>query len=275
MNSMNTNVRPRSRASLKRARVVLWVMIAASLAALVAMVEGTVRFENPLPGGVFRYDGWLIILFALAALTGCGLGLCYAVRFVSKGTTSDEPVRTGGAEPGARSIGRRAKQLLVVLAAMVGGALIFYVGAYYVMWLILEVGAYVLPYVLLLLMEFGCFWYGKRWASRPVAAERSQGGEAEAQTDETKRIEDLRGVRRFGARLWLTYRAEVIGIVAGVAYLIAGVLFVVDGFDLRGSERLQIDGREKSGRIQELPEKIDSLRAGLPSEVDSRSASAQ
>lgn len=275
---MNTNAIPRSQASVKLARIVLWVMIVATAAALVAMVEGEVRFENPLPGGVFRYNGWLIVLFALAALVSCGLGLCYAVRLLAKEKDESRETARSEDEPSeARNTSRRVKQLLVVLGVVVGSALISYVGAYYLMWLILEVGAYVLPYVLLLLMEFGCFWYGRRWARRPVVVGEPNGrGEAAASDgEETGPDGQQHGRRRGMARLWEKHRAEGIGVVAAVAYLIAGLLFVVDGFDLGRSDVPQVEIRKKSGESVGTPQGVDSLRAGEPSESGSRSASVR
>lgn len=272
----NTRAIPRSQASLKLARIVLWVMIVATAAALVAMVEGEVRFENPLPGGVFRYEGWMIALFALAALIGCGVGGCYAVRALARKAGAEEAASPAADRPREhKGKNRRIEQLLVVLGVLVISALISYVGAYYLMWLILEVGAYVLPYLLLLLMEFGCFWYGRRWARRPVVVGVPQGGEAQASADEAGPEGQQHGRRRGMARLWEKYRAEVIGVVAAVAYLIAGLLFVVDGFDLGRSDVPQVENRVQSGESVGTAGKVDSLRAGQFSESGSRSSSAR
>lgn len=223
------------------ALVALVLMSLAAVASIVAVLFGDVKFANPLTGNMFTDHTWLRVLFYPFAFIGGCYGLYHGVKQLFTEDVVEVTVDSDGKVVDKNHMNGCIYQIMLLFMMPIAGALISYAIVYYILYLILAVGAFLLPYLLIAAMAFGVIWYGLRYRKIGTVEATAAEPETDETADKTEKTE-TQGEQKPAGRLvsvrssidafFRAFRSPIISTVLAVAYVVVGSLLVVSGFHL-------------------------------------------
>ncbi|WP_456086391.1 hypothetical protein [Parabacteroides sp.] len=133
------------------------LLLIATAFSVLGMMAGSVKISNTLlPSNMFNYEGWLCYVFGTVSVAGFIGGIFMAIRGLFATKVESYEISSKGIRE--TSDGCMA-QLMSVFITPPLMAFITYAFSYYLFWMILESGAYLLPYIIGILLIFGAVIY--------------------------------------------------------------------------------------------------------------------
>ncbi|MBC5633651.1 hypothetical protein [Parabacteroides hominis] len=153
--------------------IVELLLLTATLFSILGLAAGSVRLSNTLlPTNVFDYEGWLCYVFGTMGVVGFLFGIFAAIRGIFTTDVKSYEVSAKGA---SRTSDGCMAQLMGVFLTPVLFGFMAYALAYYLFWVILEAGAYLLPYIIGGLLAVGSVVYAvKMWRRRKTMQIKKQ-----------------------------------------------------------------------------------------------------
>lgn len=216
---------------LRVRQVTMGLISLSSLCVAVALFIGGVSFSNPLPSNPFDYDGiFIIFIFPFQIIA-----TLYAIKFaVSDFINTDVAVVTRDKDGNVvdKDYGEGCMyQLMMVLGVPILAYVLTYVIVYYILYFLFAIGAFIMPYLLLLVMIALCVWYylnyikgykdGQESFSAPVDNSAEQTSE-----DRERKVGILARVILFVER----NKTPIISLLLSILYLMIAILFLNAGF---------------------------------------------
>lgn len=153
--------------------IVELLLLTATLLSILGLAAGSVKLSNTLlPAYVFDYEGWLCYVFGTIGVVGFLFGIFIAIRGIF--TTDVESYEVSAKGATRTSDGCMAQLMGVFLTPVLFGFMA-YVLAYYLFWVVMEAGAYLLPYIIGGLLAVGSIVYAvKMWRHRKTMQIKKQ-----------------------------------------------------------------------------------------------------
>lgn len=209
------------------------VAVALSLiASLVAIFAGTVLFENPMPKNFLEYDGWLGLICGACGIGLGGLGLVYGVQqFFNEDVVEVTKDKYGNVIDENRGNGV-VLQIMIMLAAPLLGYMLGTIVSYYILYAILAVVSFILPYLMVVGMVTVGIWYFLniyRTLGMPTDADDKDDSTDDKPAPKSTILKILDIVGKFCN----AYSMELKSALIALAALFCAATIVVDGFDIK------------------------------------------
>lgn len=149
------------------------LMLLASAFSILGLLSGSVVLSNTLlPANIFLYTGWMCYVFGVFGIVGFVFGIFVAFHGLTTSDVKSYKVSDGNVT--RTSDGCMAQIMGVFLTPCIMAALAYAI-SYYLFWGVLEVGAFVLPYLIGLLLIVGVFVYAiMGWKRKETLSVRFQ-----------------------------------------------------------------------------------------------------
>lgn len=146
----------------KRIKIVIGctitVLLITSFYSILGLLAGSIELSNTLlPANIFSYTGWMRSVFGAFGVVGFVFGIIFAFHGVT--STDVESYEVSGGRVTKTSDGCMAQIMGVLLMPFLMAALA-YAASYYLFWGVLEIGVFLLPYLIGLLLVSGILLYG-------------------------------------------------------------------------------------------------------------------
>ena len=256
------NLKPLSQRTQKSIAIATLVIIALSvIASLIAFFAGNVLFENPMPKNFLDYDGLLNLLFGACGIYLGWLGLKQGIKqFFEEDVvevTYDRNGKVINKDHGQGLI----YQIMMVIALPIGGYCLGTIISYYIVYAILAVVSFLIPYLMVVAMVGGAVWYYlKVLRALPV----------QIIDDTPDDVDDMENVSDFMKVVYRVvdvvvdfvraYQMELKSAAIALTAIIFATSIVVDGFDIsfsRKSEQTQTQGYQEPNDILEVDSQDD------------------